>query len=146
MFQQCKPGVKWDDMHRLAENVVVTHLQKIGIIKPEYSLDTLEQKRIGAIFMPHGLGHLIGLAIHDVGGYTPCCPPRRAEQGFNKLRTRRELSENMCLTIEPGCYFIEHILGEAKQNETQSMCIDWEKVEEYKSVGGVRIEDDVYIT
>jgi Xaa-Pro dipeptidase len=109
-------------------------------------MSVLKQKRVGAVFMPHGLGHLIGLAVHDVGGYSAVCPPRRAEQGFNKLRTRRTLSKNMCLTIEPGCYFISHLLEVAKKDE-RGECIDWEVLETYKeTVGGVRIEDDVYIT
>ena len=56
--------------------------------------------------MPHGLGHLIGLDVHDVGGYLRDCPARPESYGFSRLRTARALEENMLLTIEPGCYFI----------------------------------------
>ena len=52
----------------------------------------------------------------------------------------------MCFTIEPGCYFIEHLLGQVKQDQDKSKYINWDKIDEYKGVGGVRIEDDVYIT
>ena len=98
------------------------------------------------MFFPHGLGHLIGLAVHDVGGYGKCCPPRRTELGFSKLRTRRTLEENMCLTIEPGCYFIPHILQKTKNDSDKTKYIDWTILDDYVNIGGVRIEDDVFIT
>jgi Xaa-Pro dipeptidase len=62
-------------------------------------------KRIGFIFMPHGLGHLIGLDVHDVGGYLPHTPKRSAGPGLKNLRTARVMKAGMCITIEPGCYF-----------------------------------------
>jgi len=60
---------------------------------------------MGAVFQPHGLGHLLGLDVHDVGGYLEGTPSRPAEPGLNRLRTARVLVKGMVLTIEPGCYF-----------------------------------------
>jgi len=78
------------------------------VFKKEFSLEELQESRIGAVFFPHGLGHLLGLSVHDVGGYNKSsCPPRLTLDGLNRLRTRRELRENMILTVEPGCYFIK---------------------------------------
>jgi Xaa-Pro dipeptidase len=64
-----KPGVMWGDMHLLAERVLLKHLVQLGIVN-EFPLEELVEKRIGAVFFPHGLGHLFGLKVHDVGGYT----------------------------------------------------------------------------
>lgn len=67
------------------------------------------QAGLGAVFQPHGLGHMLGLDVHDVGGYLPKDPPRPSEPGLCKLRTARVLQKNMVLTIEPGCYFVEDV-------------------------------------
>lgn len=65
---------------------------------------------MGAIFQPHGLGHLLGLDVHDVGGYLEGTPSRPAEPGLNRLRTARVLEKGMVLTIEPGCYFSDVVI------------------------------------
>ena len=68
-------------------------------------------KRIGFLFMPHGLGHLIGLDTHDVGGYLPTTPERRSEPGLKNIRMARIIEVGVCLTIEPGCYFRDFLLN-----------------------------------
>jgi Xaa-Pro dipeptidase len=68
-------------------------------------------KRIGFIFMPHGLGHFIGLDTHDVGGYLPNTPKRCPLPGLKNLRTARIMKPGMCITIEPGCYFRTFLLN-----------------------------------
>lgn len=98
-----------------------------------------------AVFMPHGLGHLIGLAVHDVAGYNQHCPPRSELDGLNKLRTRRTMQPNMCVTVEPGCYFIDFLLKRVEKEE-RAKYIDWNVLEPFRNMGGVRIEDDVRIT
>jgi Xaa-Pro dipeptidase len=143
--KQVRPGVKWDDMHLLAEKIIVTHLIQIGIIK-QTPWEELEEKRVGAVFFPHGLGHLLGLRVHDIGGYLPGHPERHKKAGLKSLRTRRVLKAGMCITVEPGCYFTEYTLGVARNNPEVKDYINWDKVEEYKEVGGVRIEDDIIIT
>ena len=67
----------------------------------------------GRVFQPHGLGHFIGIEVHDVGGYLPGNPERPKEAGLKGLRTSRILKENMAITIEPGCYFIDCLLDPA---------------------------------
>lgn len=95
--------------------------------------------------MPHGLGHLIGLDVHDVGGYLPQCPPRSDKPGLKSLRHARELKPGMVTTNEPGCYFIEFLL-DGKGHDVDLSQVNIAKAKEYLEVGGVRIEDAIVIT
>lgn len=91
VVETAKEGVKWTDMHLLAEEIILNHLIKIGIIIPkDASMKELQDKRVGAIFFPHGLGHFVGLVVHDVGGYVGG-EPRSDKLGLKSLRTRRTL-------------------------------------------------------
>ena len=65
--------------------------------------------RVGYLFMPHGLGHLIGLEVHDIGGYTSTAPKRSDKPGLKNLRTARIMEKNMFVTVEPGCYFRDYL-------------------------------------
>lgn len=107
-------------------------------------MEELQQKRVGAVFFPHGLGHFLGLRVHDVGGYTDG-PQRSDKAGLKSLRTRRNMEENMVITVEPGCYFIDFIIKNALDNPDMAKYLNADKIEEYKSVGGVRLEDDVVV-
>jgi Xaa-Pro dipeptidase len=131
-----KAGTIYRDMHLLAERVMVEHLIKIGIIH-DTPMEKLIEAGIGSVFFPHALGHLIGLRVHDIGSNLRPHPV---------TKERKPLDVGVCLTIEPGIYFVEYGLGEAKKHEVKSQYINWEKVEEYKEVGGVRLEDVVVIT
>jgi len=140
-----KPGISWIDMHRLAERTILTALKKGGLLVGE--IDDMINADLGAIFMPHGLGHLIGLDAHDVGGYTETIARRRSERpGLNKLRTSRNLKAGMVLTVEPGCYFIDILLDLALANPKQAKYLCVERLNEFRGSGGVRLEDDVLIT
>ena len=75
-----------------------------------YATNCCVQAGMGAIFQPHGLGHLLGLDVHDVGGYLEGTPSRPTEPGLNRLRTARVLEKGMVLTIEPGCYFSDVVI------------------------------------
>lgn len=138
-----RPGVKWTDMHRLAERVLLKHLKKLGLVVG--SLEECEAANLGALFMPHGLGHFIGLDTHDVGGFTPSSPPSDLP-GLRYLRTTRVLQKGMCITVEPGCYFVDHLLKQAAANPFQANLLNFTVIDKYKCVGGVRLEDDVLIT
>ncbi|KAJ3022929.1 hypothetical protein HKX48_004840 [Thoreauomyces humboldtii] len=139
-----KPGVKWEDMHHLANRVAAEGLIKAGLIKGD--LETLLANHIPAIFFPHGLGHSIGLDVHDVGGY-PKGVERLTAPGIKYLRMRRTLEPGMAVTVEPGIYFVDPILDKALADPEQAKFLDVAVVERFrKTVGGVRIEDDVIIT
>ena len=73
-------------------------------------VEEMFEKRIGFLFMPHGLGHFIGLDVHDVGGYLGHTPKRNTEPGLKNLRTARIMEAGNCISIEPGCYFREFLL------------------------------------
>uniref|UniRef100_A0A8R1I3V6 Peptidase_M24 domain-containing protein n=1 Tax=Caenorhabditis japonica TaxID=281687 RepID=A0A8R1I3V6_CAEJA len=95
--------------------------------------------------MPHGLGHLIGLDVHDCGGYMGDAIPRSTLPGLKSLRTTRTLKENMAITIEPGCYFIDFLLDEALADPVRNVFLVKSEIDKYRGAGGVRIEDDVII-
>ncbi|KAF9994574.1 hypothetical protein BGZ65_009791, partial [Modicella reniformis] len=145
VLEALKPGVQWEDMHRLASRVAVEGLRKAGVLKTEFSVEEMLEKHVDGVFYPHGLGHMIGLDVHDVGGY-PKGVERIQAPGIRYLRMRRALEPGFVVTVEPGVYFVEFILNEAKNDATISKYMNWDVVERFTKVGGVRIEDCVVIT
>jgi Xaa-Pro dipeptidase len=149
VMKNMKPGVAWPDMHLLAERVTLEGLKELGILKEDVDIEEALENRLGFIFQPHGLGHLIGIDTHDVGGYIGGQPLRSSKWGLKNLRTARKLEEGMNITVEPGCYFIPSLLN----REIPDLDIDVakyvniEKAFEYREeVAGVRIEDCVIVT
>lgn len=139
------PGVSWIDMHRLAERAILKSLKEGGLLVGD--IDDMIDADLGSIFMPHGLGHLIGLDAHDVGGYTENITRLRSDlPGLSKLRTARTLEVGMVLTVEPGCYFIDVLLDLAIANPKQAKHLCVERVNKFRGSGGVRLEDDVVVT
>jgi len=143
VFKAAKPGVRWTDMHILSERVILTELKAAGLLVGD--VEEMVQKRMGAVFMPHGLGHLLGLDVHDVGGYLGDAEPRSTLPGLKSLRTTRTLKERMVITIEPGCYYIDFLLDRALADPQLAPHIVADKLKEFRNSGGVRIEDDVVI-
>jgi Xaa-Pro dipeptidase len=143
VMSACKPGVKWGDMHMLAEHVLLEDLKAAGLLTGD--VDEMMKVRLGAVFMPHGLGHLMGLDVHDVGGF-PQGVSRLEGPGISNLRTARTLEERMVLTIEPGCYYINHLLDSALKDPAQAKFLVKEKIDEFRGSGGIRIEDDIAVT
>ncbi|VDK47704.1 unnamed protein product [Cylicostephanus goldi] len=143
VFKAAKPGVRWTDMHMLAEKVILTHLKNAGLLTGD--VDAMLAARIGAVFMPHGLGHFLGLDVHDCGGYLGDATPRSKLPGLSSLRVTRTLKERMVITIEPGCYFIDTLLDAAFNNPEQAKFLVKDEINKYRGQGGVRIEDDVVI-
>lgn len=148
VYNMLKPGVSYLDCHKAAEAEILTQLIEIGLLVPKgKSVTELVEMRLGAVFMPHGLGHFIGIDTHDVGGYLPGHPERVLKPGLKSLRTSRIMKENMVLTVEPGCYFIDHLLNGALADDSPLKDhLDADKVNAFRGFGGVRLEDVVCIT
>ena len=136
------------EMHKLAERITLTELAKLGLVTGD--VEEMLEKRIGFLFMPHGLGHFIGLDVHDVGGYLPHTPKRSPLPGLKNIRTARIMETGNIITIEPGCYFREFLLTGQVPPEFYQFDLKYvnlEKIREYmKEISGVRIEDVVLIT
>ncbi|XP_064610460.1 LOW QUALITY PROTEIN: xaa-Pro dipeptidase-like [Liolophura sinensis] len=143
VMEAVKPGVNWVDMHLLADRVHLTELKRHGLLQGD--VEDMMKVRLGAVFMPHGLGHFIGVDTHDVGGY-PEGTERVNEPGLRSLRTARILQRSMVLTIEPGVYFIRCLLDAALQNPDQAKFLVQEQIDKFRNFGGVRIEDDIVVT
>jgi Xaa-Pro dipeptidase len=111
------------------------------------SAESAVESGVSSTFFPHGLGHLLGLQVHDVGGL------QRDESGGTVsrpaghpyLRCTRTLEPGMVTTIEPGIYFIDMLLAELK-NKPAARDVDWARVDAFRRYGGIRIEDDVVCT
>lgn len=138
-----RPGVDWDELHTLSHRVLIKHLLKLGIFKSQFSEDEIFKRRASCAFYPHGLGHLLGLDVHDVGGRPD---PYDSDPYFKYLRIRRPLQENMVVTNEPGCYFNDFLLAEFLDKiPERKEVVDKEVLKKYMYIGGVRIEDDVIV-
>lgn len=103
--------MSWPSLHELSYRVACERLKTAGLLKG--SVDGMMAANVGAIFMPHGLGHLIGLDTHDVGGYPEGGRARDTRPGHSSLRCGRDLAAGMAITVEPGIYFIDHLLDMA---------------------------------
>ena len=147
-ISRVKPGVRFRELHLAAAREICDGLVQLGLLKGE--LDSLVERGAYGLFMPHGLGHLIGLDVHDMEdmgdlvGY-PEGRERSSEPGLKYLRLDRDLEANMAVTIEPGIYFIPGILDDAKVREEFADAVDFEKVESHLDIRGVRIEDVILV-
>ena len=145
-----KPGVRWWDVHFDVCRLMTNRLKELGLMKG----DTEEALRAGAhaLFLPHGLGHMMGLDVHDMEGLGQIHvgfdeETRPSTQfGTGSLRMGRKLEEGFVVTDEPGIYFIPDLIDYWKAEGINKDFINFEKVETYKDFGGIRIEDDVLIT
>ncbi|WVW86918.1 hypothetical protein I302_108973 [Kwoniella bestiolae CBS 10118] len=153
MQQECealvKPGIHWDRLHLHAHKVLIDGFLQLGIFKGD--TEQILQSGVTAGFFPHGLGHSLGLDVHDSRQYLKSVHealPESSQQTPSKLyaylRIRRPLAEGMVLTIEPGCYFAPQLMDE--HGVWSSEFVDKEVLERYVGVGGVRIEDVVVVT
>ncbi|HEY2592037.1 MAG TPA: Xaa-Pro dipeptidase [Steroidobacteraceae bacterium] len=138
-------GVDWRDVHLTAHRLVaeLLHEADITACDPEEAVAT----GVSSVFLPHGLGHLLGLQVHDAGGLLRS--PEGGEiprpQGHPYLRLTRVLEEGFVVTMEPGIYFIESLLDEARA-DSRAGRINWSRVEQLRKFGGIRIEDDLAVT
>lgn len=149
-LQVVKPGVKWYDVHMNVCRLMTERLKELGLMKG----DTDEAVRAGAhaLFLPHGLGHMMGMDVHDMEGlgqqYVGFDDEVRpsTQFGTNCLRCGRRLQEGWVMTDEPGIYFIPDLIDDWRSCGHNADFINFDKVETYKDFGGIRIEDDILIT
>ncbi len=133
------------DVHLTAHRLLGDALRDIGLTALS-GADALE-RGITSVFFPHGIGHLLGLQVHDVGGVMGDLKgsERQRPPGHPYLRLTRMLEPGVVVTIEPGIYFIDSLLAKAYASEKRAL-IDWAVVDELKPYGGIRIEDNVVAT
>ncbi|MDY6230459.1 MAG: aminopeptidase P family protein [Prevotella sp.] len=146
-----KPGVKYMDVHFAVCRLMTERLKELGLMKG----DTDEALRAGAhaMFLPHGLGHMMGMDVHDMEGFDQRyvgfdeeTRPNLEQFGTNALRMGRRLEKGFVVTDEPGIYFIPDLIDDWKASGHCKDFLCFDKIEQYKDFGGIRIEDDVLIT
>ena len=150
VLEVAKPGVKWWDVHFAVCRIIPERLQQLGLMKG----DVEESLKAGAhaMFLPHGLGHSMGMDVHDMEGLGQVYvgfdnEVRPSTQfGTNALRFGRRLQKGFVVTDEPGIYFIPALIDDWKKNGTNAQFLNFDKIDEYRDFGGIRIEDDVLIT
>lgn len=138
-----RPGKEYRELHLEACERMARGLVDLGILRGDPA--SLVERDAHALFFPHGLGHMLGLATHDAGG----CLAGRAPSdrfGLKWLRADLPLQENYVVTIEPGFYVIDALLRDPVRRERYRDAVNWERVDALAGFGGIRIEDDVRIT
>ena len=149
-LEVAKPGVLWYDVHMNVCRLMTDKLKEIGLMKG----DTEEAVQAGAhaMFLPHGLGHMMGMDVHDMEGlgqnyvgFDDEIQPS-TQFGTNALRCGKRLQEGFVMTDEPGIYFIPALIDDWRSQGLHKDFINYELLETYKDFGGIRIEDDILIT
>jgi len=135
---RAKSGVNYQSLHNQSHELLAPVLRNVGIA--DASDEELVDTGITRTFLPHGLGHSLGLQTHDVG-----CRNVDPEGRNPFLRNTRDIEPQQCFTIEPGCYFIKSLLDDLR-TKPEGKVIDWKLVDELTKFGGVRIEDDLVVT
>lgn len=144
-----KPDVEYREIHWLAAKVLTEGLVHLGILRGQ--VEDLLAKNVHTLFFPHGIGHLLGLDVHDMedlGDLAGYAPGRTRGDRFGEcfLRLNRPLKTNMIVTIEPGFYQIPALLNDVQNQEKYKKFVHWEKLAQFADVRGIRIEDDILIT
>ena len=146
-----KPGVKYMDVHFAVCRLMSERLKELGLMKGD--VDEAVKAGAHAMFLPHGLGHMMGMDVHDMEGleqihvgFNEETPPNLEQFGTNCLRMGRRLEEGFVVTDEPGIYFIPALIDDWRAKGHCKEFINYEKLETYKDFGGIRIEDDLLIT
>ena len=148
-IEMVQPGVRYRDVHLKASTVLAEYLVDEGLLygTPEAAVETGAH----ALFFPHGVGHLIGLDVHDMENFGdrvayPRERRRSSQFGTGYLRLDLDLETGMCVTIEPGFYVVPAILHDRKLRARFEKQVNFTKAESWLGFGGIRIEDDVLVT
>jgi len=149
-IETVKPGVEFRDVHRIACRALVAGLRDLGLVKGD--VDEAVEAGVHTLFFQCGLGHMMGLDVHDMQGlgedfvgYTDTIH-RNPEFGWRSLRLARALEPGFVVTVEPGIYFIPTLIDRWKAERKLEQFVNYDTVEEYRHFGGIRIEDDVLVT
>lgn len=149
-FSLVKPGVAYRDVHLAAAAHMLTRLNDLGLVHG--NVDEMVADGIAGLFMPHGLGHNMGMDVHDMEDYGENLvgydddQSRSPQLGLGSLRMARKLVPGNVMTDEPGIYFIPALIGQWKKEGFDKGCVNYGKLEEYFNFGGIRLEDDVLVT
>ena len=151
VLEVAKPGVKYADVHFAVCRLMTERLKELGLMKGD--TDAAVAAGAHAMFLPHGLGHMMGMDVHDMEGlgqiyvgFDDETRPNLEQFGTNCLRMGRRLEEGFVLTDEPGIYFIPALIDDWKASGHCKEFLNFEILETYKDFGGIRIEDDILIT
>ena len=141
-MKMIREGVMWEDVHMKAHTVAAEGLHQLGILEKSLSVDQILASEVTTRFFPHGLGHYLGMDTHDTGGNANYADP---SPFFAYLRVRGKLPAGAVITNEPGIYFRKFPLeGELKEGKWDGI-IDQQVLKQYWEVGGIRIEDDIWV-
>jgi Xaa-Pro aminopeptidase len=145
-----RPGVPYKDVHMGAARSITTDLTALGLMRG--NADEAVAAGAHALFFPHGLGHMLGMDVHDmenlgedIVGYGQGYE-RSAQFGLNYLRLARPLETGFVLTVEPGLYFIPALMDQWKADGTNAAFLNWAEIDKFRDARGYRIEDDVLVT
>ena len=149
-FGMIRPGVAYRDVHLAVARQMLEGLKGLGLVRGD--VDEMVAAGVAGLFMPHGLGHNMGLDVHDMEdlgedlvGYDD--DQRRSPQlGLGSLRMARRLRPGNVITDEPGIYFIPALIEKWKSEGTNAAFVNFSKLEAYYNFGGIRLEDDVLVT
>lgn len=151
VLQVAKPGVKYADVHFAVCRLMTERLKELGLMKGD--VDEAVRAGAHAMFLPHGLGHMMGMDVHDMEGlgqiyvgFDDETRPNLEQFGTNCLRMGRRLEPGFVVTDEPGIYFIPALIDEWKANGHCKEFINFDLLDTYRDFGGIRIEDDLLIT
>ncbi len=144
------PGTTWKEVHLNVCKVLAQGLKDLGLMKG--NVDDAVAAGAHALFMPHGLGHMMGLDVHDMENLGQCYvgyddEVRPSDQfGLASLRMGRRLQEGFVITDEPGCYFIPALIDKWRAGKMHTDFLNYDAIESFKDFGGIRLEDDILIT
>ncbi len=149
-FSLTRPGITYREVHLAAARKMLEGLSALGLVKGD--LDEMTAAGVCGLFQPHGLGHNMGMDVHDMEdlgenlvGYDPD-QTRSSQLGLGSLRMARRLRPGHVITDEPGIYFIPALIEQWKKEGTNSQFVNFKALESYYDFGGIRLEDDVLVT
>jgi Xaa-Pro dipeptidase len=144
LVDSLKPGIKYTEVHLKSHQLIANVLADFDLV--QLGADAIVETQISRTFYPHGIGHHLGLQVHDVGGFMADERGTHvsAPEHHPFLRSTRLIEPGMVFTIEPGLYFIDSLLADLKQTE-HGKYVNWHKVDAFRKFGGIRIEDNVIV-